>query len=241
MSQQKKIKFNTEDTQNIDENNPILIWGGRSQARIIQEMIKENFQGSPSIIFDHTLDKPLFNSKARFINNIEMLKKEIKKIRKYVVCIGSEYGFARVNISEYLDKFDLEPLNIIHRTSYIDCTSLIKNGYQVMPHALVHKFALIGKQVIINSGASIEHECIIGDGVHIMSQAAISGRVTIEDFATIGTNSTILPNLKIGKGAIIGAGAVVTKDVEPYTTVAGVPAKFLTKNTPVFLSNFINL
>ncbi len=46
-------------------------------------------------------------------------------------------------------------------------------------------------------------------------------------WADIGTNATILPGVRIGKGAIVGAGAVVVSDVEPYAIVAGVPAKFI--------------
>ena len=46
-------------------------------------------------------------------------------------------------------------------------------------------------------------------------------------WADIGVNSVLLPGVTIGKGAIVGAGAVVTHDVEPFSIVAGVPAKFL--------------
>lgn len=50
-------------------------------------------------------------------------------------------------------------------------------------------------------------------------------RVTIGDDAWLGAGATILPGVTIGEGAIVGAGAVVTHDVEPYTVVAGVPAR----------------
>lgn len=53
--------------------------------------------------------------------------------------------------------------------------------------------------------------------------------VRIGAWSDIGTNAIILPGITIGKGAIVGAGAVVTADVEPYTIVAGVPARFLKK------------
>lgn len=52
-------------------------------------------------------------------------------------------------------------------------------------------------------------------------------RVKIEAWADIGTNAVILPGVTIGKGSIVGAGSVVTKDVEPFAVVAGVPARFL--------------
>jgi maltose O-acetyltransferase len=57
----------------------------------------------------------------------------------------------------------------------------------------------------------------------------VNGCVRIEQDAWIGTGSIILPNITIGKGAVVGAGAVVTKDVPPYTVVVGVPASAIKK------------
>ena len=51
------------------------------------------------------------------------------------------------------------------------------------------------------------------------------GDVIVEDYVWIGNRVIILPNIKIGKGAVVATGAVVTKDVEPFTIVGGVPAK----------------
>ncbi len=51
--------------------------------------------------------------------------------------------------------------------------------------------------------------------------------VRIGAWADIGTNAVILPGVTVGKGSIVGAGAVVTEDVPPFAVVAGVPAKFL--------------
>jgi acetyltransferase-like isoleucine patch superfamily enzyme len=52
-------------------------------------------------------------------------------------------------------------------------------------------------------------------------------KTKIDDFASIGANATILPNLKIGSYAMVGAGAVVTKDVKPYQLVVGNPARLI--------------
>jgi acetyltransferase-like isoleucine patch superfamily enzyme len=51
--------------------------------------------------------------------------------------------------------------------------------------------------------------------------------VRVKAWADVGTNATVLPGVTIGKGSIVGAGAVVTRDVAPFTIVAGVPAKFV--------------
>ena len=109
--------------------------------------------------------------------------------------------------------------------------------------------AVVGKRVKISShsficaGVTIEDNVFIGHGVMFINDAY--PRATNEDGtvqakenweciptvvcegASIGSNATILCGLKVGKGAIVGAGSVLTKDVPPYTIVAGNPARTL--------------
>lgn len=61
--------------------------------------------------------------------------------------------------------------------------------------------------------------------VPIMQQGHAHGEIIIEDDVWIAANCTITPNVRIGRGAIVGAGAVVTRDVAAYSIVAGVPAR----------------
>lgn len=63
--------------------------------------------------------------------------------------------------------------------------------------------------------------------VPIKKQGYFGGPIIIEDDVWIGANVVIMPNITIGKGAIVGANAIVTKDVKPYSIVGGVPAKFI--------------
>lgn len=56
--------------------------------------------------------------------------------------------------------------------------------------------------------------------------------VVIEDYAVIGTRVTILPGVRIGKGAVVASGAVVTKDVAPFMVVGGIPATVIKKRNP---------
>jgi len=207
----------------------VLIWGGKSQAHILHEMILELELGIPRIVFDFSLDSPEFSSDAIFVNELESLKSLIDGVDQFVVGIGGCHGLARNETGNTLEK-KLLPLNVISKNSFIDSSVRIGMGLQVMPGVIVHKFVTLGKNVILNTGSTIDHDCKIGDGVHIMGSAAIAGNVTIEDFATIGTNSTILPNLKIGTGAYVGAGAVVTRDVEPNSVYTGVPARKIREN-----------
>ena len=100
------------------------------------------------------------------------------------------------------------------------------------------KFSLDGRKQLPNSNGGLE----IGDHVDIASEVmiwtsqhdihsddfhAIEEKVIIEDYVFIGPRSIILPGVKIGKGAIVGAGSVVTKDIAPMAIVGGVPAKVI--------------
>ena len=212
----------------------ILLWGGKSQARIIEEMIRESGAGTVEIMFDSTLEAPPFETGARFMNDVRLLKEHVQPLSHYVVCMGGEHGYARLRTAQYLEGIGLHPMALIHERSFIEPTASIGAGCQVMPCAVVHKFSAIGDHTIINTSATIDHECVIGNGVHIMGSAAVAGKVEIADYATIGTNATILPFVKIGEGAYVGAGAVVTKDVEPHAVVAGVPARVIGRNDFVF-------
>ena len=97
---------------------------------------------------------------------------------------------------------------------------------------------VIGNDIFLDGRKSIR----IGNNVNIAAEVMIftlehdpddihfgtnGGPVEIGDFVFIGSRDMILPDVKIGTGAVIAAGAVVTKDVEPYAIVGGVPAKFI--------------
>lgn len=227
------MKQELEDPSRI---KGILLWGGKSKARIALEMLKEvGFDGA-TIIYDGALTETPFHHDASFINDIEQLKLALHKVSHYVICIGAEHGYARVKIAEHLDQLGLQPLSLIHETAFIEKTSTLGVGCHVMPSAVVHKFSTIGNHTIINTNATVDHECKVGDGVHIMGSAAVAGMIVVGNYATIGTNATVLPFLNIGEGAYVGGGAVVTKDVEPYTVVAGVPAKKIRDNNPTFFA-----
>ncbi len=87
----------------------------------------------------------------------------------------------------------------------------------------------IGNDTILGPNVSIFSENHIADSVEIpiVSQGERRDDVTIGNGVWIGTRSVILAGVKIGDGSIVAAGAVVTKDVEPYTVVGGVPAKLI--------------
>ncbi len=87
----------------------------------------------------------------------------------------------------------------------------------------------IGNYVLVGYNVNIvsENHQYLDLNLPIMKQGFFGGPIVIEDDVWIGANVVILPNITIGKGSVIGANAVVTKNVMPYTIVGGIPAKFI--------------
>ncbi len=82
-----------------------------------------------------------------------------------------------------------------------------------------------GKHLIINMNVSVGHDCAFGDFVTINPGCNISGNVTLHSGVELGSNVAIIPGCRIGEGAIVGAGAVVTRDLEPNQVYVGAPAR----------------
>ena len=216
----------------------ILLYGGKSTALVVSEMLKD-IGIKPKYIFDQYTKKLHFKSIAKFSNNKKDLKKFIDESNYYFVCIGDMDGKLRHKISKILRDKGLNQFSLISKSSIIDKTSTYGKGTFIMPNVVVQKFSKIGDDCYLQTNTVIDHECIIGNGIHFMGSCYIAGRVQIDDYVTIGANATILPFIKVGKNAIIGAGSVVTKDVKPNEVVMGNPAKFFRLNKKKYDFNIL--
>jgi 2,3,4,5-tetrahydropyridine-2,6-dicarboxylate N-acetyltransferase len=90
---------------------------------------------------------------------------------------------------------------------------------------------MIDMNVVVGGRAIVGKNCHIGAGTVLAGviEPPSADPVIIEDDVLIGANAVVLEGVKVGKGAVVAAGSIVVKDVEPFTVVAGVPAKLLKK------------
>jgi sugar O-acyltransferase (sialic acid O-acetyltransferase NeuD family) len=208
----------------------VIFWGATGQAIVLEEIVRCN--GDELVaIFDNNENLlspfhniPIFFKEKGFDDWLLLHEKEDLY---FCVAIGGTHGLARLSIHTYLVSKGLKSYSCKHKTAYISDSALLSDGVQILANTSICARVNLGKQVIINTSASIDHECQIQDGVHIAPGAKLAGRVIVEKNAFIGVGAIILPHIRIGTGAVVGAGAVVTKSIPPYSVAVGNPARII--------------
>jgi acetyltransferase-like isoleucine patch superfamily enzyme len=114
----------------------------------------------------------------------------------------------------------------------MDCTFDCTQHFAIGSNSVINGKCRIDNKssITIGDNVSISQEVMILSSDHDPDSPVFASRdlpVIIEDYVFIGSRATILPGVTIGKGAVIAAGAVVTKNVEPFAIVGGVPAQFI--------------
>lgn len=114
----------------------------------------------------------------------------------------------------------------IHPTAVISKLDVcIGEGTVIMANVAVNAGAVIGKHCILNTGSIVEHDNQIDDFVHVSVGARLAGTVHVGKRTWVGIGASVRNNLSVCAGCMIGAGAVVVKNIEEVGTYVGVPAE----------------
>lgn len=158
----------------------------------------------------------------------EILKHYDSSQIKLVNAIGSTHlTEMRKNLFQKFKAANFHFLSVIHATAYIARDVILEEGSQLLAGSIVQPSARIGKNTIINTRASVDHDCIIGDHVHLAPGVVCCGNVKIGEGTHIGSGAVIRQGIIIANDCIIAAGAVVVDNIISKSKVAGIPAKLM--------------
>lgn len=115
--------------------------------------------------------------------------------------------------------------SVVHPSAQLGAPRDHGPGVVLGPNVVVTTNSRLERAVIVNYGAVLGHDVVVGEGAFIGPNAAVAGDVTIGARAWIGIGASVLQGVTIGADAVVGAGAVVVDDVAAGTTVIGVPAR----------------
>jgi len=123
-------------------------------------------------------------------------------------------------------------VSIVAPTCIFRGPSRIGEGAILCDHVVITSNVVIGRHFQANLFSYVNHDCVVGDFVTLAPRVCINGNTVIEDDVYVGTGAVLKQGtpdkpLRIGRGAVIGMGAVVTKDVPAGAVVVGNPARVL--------------
>jgi sugar O-acyltransferase (sialic acid O-acetyltransferase NeuD family) len=114
---------------------------------------------------------------------------------------------------------------LIHPSATVSRYSELGDGTVVMAKAVINPFVKVAEACIVNTGSTVDHDCILNEAVHVSPGANLGGGVEVGSQSWVGIGASVRQYLKIGSGVMVGAGAVVVQDVPNDLTVVGIPAR----------------
>ena len=173
--------------------------------------------------------------KDSLINGIPIFNKDQlfkfaneNSIKFAISSIGN--NFIRADKYNLLKGKGFEMISIVHPQALIDTNVDYGDNVIIEMGTAIHTHSTIGNNVFLGGDALIGHHNKIGNHVLVGGNVSFGGSVIVEDYVSVGVGASIKPGVILGEGSIVGVGAAVIKDVDPGSTVVGVPAKPIKTN-----------
>ncbi|MCS7242181.1 acetyltransferase [Candidatus Caldatribacterium sp.] len=124
-----------------------------------------------------------------------------------------------------------EWISVIHPRAYVHPSVCVGPGVVVFAGSVIQPGVHLGAHVIVNTGVTVDHDCVVHDFAHLAPGVHLAGAVEVGEGVLLGVGSVVIPGVRIGEWAVVGAGSVVVRDIPSCVTVVGVPAKPISPRT----------
>jgi sugar O-acyltransferase (sialic acid O-acetyltransferase NeuD family) len=214
----------------------LVIFSCGGFAREVHQIVEDINYVSPTWNFLGFLDDDEARHKSevhghRVLGGIDWLFHESRADVNVIVAVGNTAAKRRI-VERIKSKGNRTFATLIHPRAWVGNRVSIGQGAIICAGTLITTYIAIREHVIINIGSTVGHDVVIGNFVTIAPTVNVSGSVQVEEGVDLGTGSTVIQGKTLGEWSIIGAGAVVVKDVPPNVTVVGTPAGII-KQRPV--------
>jgi UDP-N-acetylbacillosamine N-acetyltransferase len=205
----------------------VLIWGASGHALVVSDILRlqgYRIAGYLDDIHPELHGQP-FNGAVILGGRDELPKLYSSGIHHLIVAIGS--CTARLHLAHAARAEGFALVSAIHPAAIVAGDVSPGVGSVVAAGAVINPAAAIGENTIINTCASVDHECTLDDGVHLSPGVRLGGGVHIGRASWIGIGATVIDHVHVGAGSLIGAGAVVVNNIPDGVIAHGVPARII--------------
>ena len=143
----------------------------------------------------------------------------------YIVALGDNAQRQRMTEHLIQTRPQLVLTTLVHPGAVVGDHVTIGAGSVVMPGAVIGAGATIGRGCVLNTQSSIDHDGVMGDWASLAPGVVTGGHVTIGNGAFIGLGSKVLHNIAIGQSTVVGAGALVTRNLPDLVVAFGAPCR----------------
>jgi sugar O-acyltransferase (sialic acid O-acetyltransferase NeuD family) len=212
-------------------NKKYIVWGSSGHSKVLHDLI-QLCGGEIIALFDNNPNSSVSIKGISLYIGVDALRKwvadhqDLKNIYG-IAAIGGSRGRDRIEIHKLFNSYGIGVETLTHPNSSISATATIGKGSQLLCQSLIAAGSIVGESCIVNHQASIDHECYIGNGIHLAPSSTLCGCVSLGDNVMIGAGAVVLPRVNIGQNTIIGAGSTVTRDLPANVVAVGSPAKII--------------
>lgn len=208
----------------------LVIWGAGGHSKVIAEAIQQSLEYQ---IAGYVIDEASINSDEATNNGLDGVARytsydeAVDHLRhaKESLIIGFGDAVARKKLIARLSDESIQFASVIHRGAQVLGGASVADGCFIAAGSVVGVQARLASHCIVNTAASVDHDCVLAENVQLGPGARLGGGVRIGAHSFIGMNACVAPHVNIGANAIVGAGSVVLSDVPDSVLVAGSPAR----------------
>ena len=190
------------------KNQEVILVGAGGHALSLAE-----FAGD--VIVGYLANEPTPSMPVTFLGKDEDMERYVKEGYPFHIAFvyaGLPRMEARRRLIETYKEKGVEFVSLISPTAIVTPNSRIGEGSAVMAGSIINR-AILGQNVIVNSGSIVEHDCIVGDNSFIGPGAVIGGFTSVGENCFIGLGARVGNGLKIGDNVTVAMGAVVTRNL----------------------------